>query len=419
MRRRVDRLPKIFYETYYPDIDVMRSIVLPEYLGVVAFGVKAGVILPGDDIVETVSELIEACDGDGLIGDGDIVCVTESVVARSQGNYVTEEEIAYEIRALLGLSAADHLGVLYPIVSRNRYSAVLKGMAKAVPQGKVTVQLSYPVDEVGNQTVSEEYLSERCLGLDDRLTHEDLDGVSFLHPLTGVDYIDLYREIIQGEGAEPYILLCNDPLELVRHDPDGIVVSDIHTRFRTKALLEEEFTNSITLQDIFSRSGPGSWSEWGLLGSNLSSGGRIKLAPREGDLVASKIRDSIEKRTGKSVEVVIYGDGAYKDPSSGIFELADPSTFFGLTDGLKDVRRTGVKYKWLTDTLHGEGKTREYIEQRIEALKKETLELDSPLMEGTTPRRLADVVSSLADLVSGSADAGTPIVVVKGLMRKV
>ncbi len=182
------------------------------------------------------------------------------------------------------------------------------------------------------------------------------------------------------------------------------------------ALVKRVFGNCITLQDICSDKSRSAWSEWGLLGSNLSSGGRIKLAPKEGDKVAVRIQRAIAKGTGKKAEVVIYGDGAYKDPSSGIFELADPKTYFGLTEKLKDRMRTGVKYKWLADILLSQGKNRIEIEDEIEARKKEKQARDSMLMQGTTPRKLADVVSSLADLVSGSADAGTPIVVIKDMM---
>ncbi len=390
--------------------------VFPNYLGVVALGVKAGVILPGDDIVQIVSERIEVCDSDGFLDDRDIVCVTESVVARSQENYVTEDDISKEVQNRLGMSVDGHLGVLFPIVSRNRFAAILRGIVKAVPEGKVTVQLSYPYDEVGNLTLSEDYLRECGWGHDKKIDADDLDEECSRHPLTGVNYVRLYQDIINEAGAEPHVFLSNDPLSILDSEPDGIVISEIHVRERTRALVEKKFRNLITLQDIFSDDSEPAWSEWGLLGSNLSSGGKIKLAPRDGDKVAERIKDEILRQTGKSVEVIIYGDGAYKDPTSGIYELADPETFFGLTRGLMERRRTGVKYKWLTDELLGKGISREEIEERIEILKGQKHEIDSPFMEGTTPRRLADVVSSLADLVSGSADAGTPIILVKGML---
>lgn len=395
----------------------MPKQVLPEYLGVVAFGVKAGVILPGDNIVQTVCESIERCFRDGLIDNGDIVCVTESIVARSQNNYVTDDDFALEVQLKLGVSRSGHLRVLFPIVSRNRFAPILRGIAKAVLKGKVTIQLSYPTDEVGNQTISGEYMLKCDKGLDEKITLEDLAGECFFHPLTGVDYINLYSKIIDEAGAEPEIYLCNDPLAIVEQKPDGIIISNIHDREKTRELVKSVFSNCITLQDIYSDK-RSAWSEWGLLGSNLSSGGKIKLAPREGNKVATSIQNEIAKRIGKKVEVVIYGDGAYKDPSSGIFELADPQTHFGLTQGLFTLKRMGVKYKWLADTLFSEGKNRSEIERQIEAAKQKKLEIDSMLMEGSTPRKLADVVSSLADLVSGSSDAGTPIVVVKGMMSR-
>ena len=394
----------------------MPKKALPKYLGVVAFGVRAGVILPGDDIVRVVCERVEECFRDGLLDDGDIVCVTESVIARSQNNYVTEDEIALEVRDKLGIPDSGRLGVLFPIVSRNRFAPILRGLAKAVPREKLIMQISYPCDEMGNQTVPEEQVLKCNSKHRGKITLEDITDIPFRHPITGVDYLSLYRDIIRESGAEPVMIICNDPLAILEQKPDGVIVSDIHGRRRTRAIIEKHFSNCITLQDICSDKMRGAWSEWGLLGSNLSSGGRIKLPPREGNRVASNIRNEITKKTGKRVEVVIYGDGAYKDPESGIYELADPQTYFGLTEGLKARKRKGVKYKWLADTLLAEGKGREEIESEIEAAKREELEIDSMLMEGTTPRKLADVVSSLADLVSGSADAGTPIVVVKGLI---
>lgn len=394
----------------------MPKKALPKYLGVVAFGVRAGVILPGDDIVKVVCERVEECSRDGLLDDGDIVCVTESVVARSQNNYVTEDEIALEVRDKLGISDSGRLGVLFPIVSRNRFAPILRGLAKAVPKGKLIIQISYPCDEVGNQTVPEEHVLKCDSRHGGKITLEDVTDIPIRHPITGVDYLSLYRDIVRESGAEPVIIICNDPLAILEQRPDSIIISDIHGRRRTRAIVEKHFSKCTTLQDICSDSKRGAWSEWGLLGSNLSSGGRIKLPPREGNRVASNIKNEIARKTGKRVEVVIYGDGAYKDPESGIYELADPQTYFGLTEGLEDKKRTGVKYKWLADTLQAEGKGREEIESSIETAKGEEHEIDSMLMEGTTPRKMADVVSSLADLVSGSADAGTPIVVVKGLI---
>jgi F420-0:gamma-glutamyl ligase len=394
----------------------MKKQVLPKYLGVVAFGVKMGVILPGDDIVQTVYKSIEKCFRDALIEDGDIICVSESVVARSQSNYVTINDIAQEVQLKLGVSQSDHLGVVFPIVSRNRFAGILRGIAKAVSKGRVTVQLSYPTDEVGNQTISEEYLLESGKGVDEKINFTDLAGKRFLHPITGVDYISLYRNIISEVGSREEIFLCNDPLAIVDHKPDGVIIANIHDREKMRVLVRKVFSNCVTLQDICSNKSRSSWSEWGLFGSNLSSRGSIKLAPKEGDKVAVRIQRAIAEGIGKKVEVIISGDGAYKDPSSGIFELADPQTHFGLTEGLMNRMRTGVKYKWLADTLLSQGKNRSEIGREIEVKKQEMQKKESMLMQGTTPRKLADVVSSLADLVSGSADAGTPVVIVKSMM---
>jgi len=376
-----------------------------------------GVILPGDDIVETVYKSVKKCYDDGLVDEGDIVCVTESVVAKSQNNFVNLDYVAEELRKKLAVSENDHLGVLYPIVSRNRLAQILKGIARSVKDGKVTVQLSYPTDEVGNQTIPKNSLYDLGKTLYDKITLSDLAGRSFPHPVTGVDYIKLYYDTIRSERADPDIFLCNNPREIIEHKPDGIIVSNIHERKDTKnEITRFGYENCITLQEICNDKNNEAWSEWGLLGSNLSYGENLKLAPREGNKVAEEIQQRICRGIGKKVEVVIYGDGAYKDPSTGIFELADPMTFFGLTGGLENVRRTGVKYKWLADNLHSQGKSRDEIERKIENMKEKQYEMDDVVMEGTTPRRLPDIVSSLADLVSGSADTGTPVVIVKGML---
>ncbi len=384
---------------------------IPDYIGSLAFGLKMGVILPGMDIVDEVIKALSRCSRDGLLGDSDVICITESIVARAQNNYITVDDIAREIKENLGLSEDSRLAVVYPIASRNRFSLILKGLARAVPLGEIIVQLSYPADEVGNQVIEPEFVHQ--LGKD-TITYEDLGGRSFKHPVTGVDYINLYREIIAGEGARPVIIMSNSPLAALEYNPDGIIAADIHTRTSTCKAISERFENCITLEQVCT-SGR-AYSEWGLLGSNLSSGERLKLAPREGKQLVKKLQSRVKEEFGFDVEVMIYGDGAYLDPTSGIYELADPRAAFAATDGLNCFRE-GVKYKYLADQCyHEEQKTAEEIEAILsECAGRETAQ-DSMEREGTTPRRMEDVLASLADLVSGSADAGTPVVVIKNFL---
>ena len=385
---------------------------LPDYLGPMAFGLKMGVILPGMDIVEKVYEPLARCSADGLLTDGDVVCITESVVARAQNNYITVDDIAREIREKLQLEQTDRVAVVFPIASRNRFSMILKGIARAVSDGEVIVQLSHPNDEVGNRIIDSEFA--RCLDKEP-ITKEDLNGRSFRHPVTGVDYINLYTEIISAEGAKPVIILSNNPLHVLEYHPAGVIAADIHTRVITESVLAAWFENCITLDKICNEGKI--YSEWGLLGSNMSAGERIKLAPRDGQRIVENIQQLVKEKLGHSVEVMIYGDGAYLDPSSGIYELADPRAAFAATAGLNRYRE-GIKYKYLADhCFHEEKKSAAEIESILLESSSRNLPEDSMEKEGTTPRRMEDVLASLADLVSGSADAGTPVVIVKGFIR--
>ncbi|MGM0652755.1 MAG: coenzyme F420-0:L-glutamate ligase [Bacillota bacterium] len=382
---------------------------IPEYIGPMAFGLKMGVILPGMDIVKTIYEPLEKCYQDGLLKGGDVICITESIVARAQNNYITVDDIAREIKDKLHLEEQNRLAVVFPIASRNRFSMILRGIARAVPKGEIIVQFSHPYDEVGNQVVDTDYsrsINKDLIGL------ADLEGKDFKHPLTGVNYIELYRSIIEEEGTKANIILSNDPLQTLNFNPDGVIAADIHTRVITKEKICNIYRNCITLDEICTKGK--AYSEWGLLGSNMSSGERLKLAPRDGKIVVNDLRNEIKERLGITVEVMIYGDGAYLDPTSGIYELADPRAAFAVTDGL-DCLREGVKYKYLADhCFHEEKMNAEEIEAILIDSKKKALAEDSMDREGTTPRRMEDVLASLADLVSGSADAGTPVVVIKG-----
>ncbi len=385
---------------------------MPDYIGPMAFGLKMGVILPGMDIVEKVYERMVDCYRDGLLNNSDVVCITESVVARAQNNYITIDDIAREVKNKLKLPDAGKIAVIFPIASRNRFSMILKGIARAVPGGEVIVQLSFPADEVGNQVVSPDFVLQMNR---DPITLDDIGDRIFKHPVTGVDYINLYRSIIEDEGAKAVILLSNDPRQALQYGPDGVIAADIHKRDKTLKTITDWFENALTLAQLCDEGE--SYSEWGLLGSNMSAGERIKLAPRDGQAVVDALQEKLLAVFNLKVEVMIYGDGAYLDPSSGIYELADPRAAFAVTAGLNCVRE-GLKYKYLADQCyHVEKKTAEEIEEILRSSVERRLTEDCLEKEGTTPRRMEDVLASLADLVSGSADAGTPVVVVKGFLR--
>lgn len=391
--------------------------ILPDYIGVSAFGLKMGIIVPGSDLVAMIGEVLAKCARDGLLDDGDTVCVTESVVARAQNNYVTTADIAAEVRKILQLGPTGRIGVIFPILSRNRFALILKGLAAAVPQGEVVIQLSYPSDEVGNQLLPYDFHETlgKCEG--ELILLEELGKQRFLHPITKVDYIELYNQIVTAQGAACKLILCNDPLQIQNYGLDAVVVSNVHNRQRTQDKLEEQGIKCITLQDLCN-TGTTSWSEWGLLGSNLSTADKLKLAPRDCDVLAGQIQDRVERDLGKRIEVIIFGDGAYCDPSTGIYELADPQPAFGMTKGLRGQYREGLKYKYVVDKMLEEGYDLKAITEHLNKLKNEAFDRTSIEAEGTTPRKSEDLLSSLADLVSGSADAGTPCILIKGFLRK-
>lgn len=384
---------------------------MPAYVGPAAFGLKMGVIVPESNLLEMITDIVADCNGDKLLDDGDVICVTESVVARAQNNYVTVDEIAAEIRSRLQIGANARIGVLFPIASRNRFSMILQAIASAVPQGEVVVQMSWPRDEVGNQIIDEEFASSKGKVYTDTISSEELEGHIFKHPITKIDYLNLYRDTIESQGAKAKVILSNDPQAILNSNPAGVIVADIHSREKTLKALSGK-TATLTLSELCSSPDRPAWSEWGLLGSNMSSGNRLKLPPRDASAFAQDVQREVAEVTGKEVEVIIYGDGAYKDPSTQIYELADPQPVFGATDGFANAMREGFKYKYLADLYHEQGKSCGEIE---EILSKQSYSSQSQMeAEGTTPRRMEDVIASLADLVSGSADAGTPLVLVKG-----
>ncbi len=387
----------------------------PNYIGPAAFGVKIGVVIPGMDLVQEIVEQVKKCVEDGLIDNGDVLCITESVVARAQDNFVTLHQVAAEITSKLQIRKDSRLGVVFPILSRNRFAMILKAIAMAVPHGEVVVQLTWPSDEVGNQIIPDEIMQELGKSYYDIITEAEISGRELLHPITGIDYLQLYREIIQAEGAKATLFFANDPRVIADYNCDGVIAADIHTRNKTKNALQGLVENLISLVDINSDPQEKAWSEWGLLGSNMSAGNKLKLAPKNGTEFVNQVQSSVKRATDKHIEVLIYGDGAYKDPSTGIYELADPRPVFGCTSGFEGVIRKGIKYKYFADLAYAQGKSAEEIEAELKKLMQDGNE-NEQLLEGTTPRQMADIIASLADLVSGSSDAGTPLVVVKGFL---
>ena len=387
--------------------------------GVISRGVRAPIIREGDDIVKLVADCVQrAMAEDGFeLHDRDIVAVTESVVARADGNYASVDDIAADVRAKLG---GGTVGVVFPILSRNRFAICLRGIARG--SKKVVLMLSYPSDEVGNHLFDMDALDES--GIDpyrDVLTLEQYRqafGVR-VHPFTGVDYVDYYRNIIEEEGAEAQILFSNRPEAIVGHAA-SVLCCDIHTRERTRRhILAAGAEKALTLAEILNApvNGSGYCPEFGLLGSNKATEDRVKLFPKNAQQVADGIRDELRARTGAAVEAMVYGDGAFKDPMGKIWELADPVVSPGFTAGLVGLPNE-LKLKYLADNEFA-GLSGEHLTSAIrESIRRKDADLKGRMAsEGTTPRRLTDLVGSLCDLTSGSGDKGTPIIVVQNYFK--
>ena len=387
-------------------------------LGTVVRGVRAPIFREGDNIVKTtVDTVLNALQENGITArDGDVVAVTESVVARCQGNYATCEQIAADVKAKTG---GQTIGVTFPILSRNRFSLLLRGIALGVK--KVVLVLSYPSDEVGNHLVSLDQLDEA--GIDP--WHDVLSLTQFrqafgavIHPFTGVDYVDYYKSIIEEAGAEAEIVFANR-VQAVLDYTDAIICCDIHSRQRSKRLLTAAGAKVVLgLDDLLTApvDGSGYNPQYGLLGSNKADDDRVKLFPRDAKSVAEAIGQAMCDATGKRVEAMVYGDGAFKDPAGKIWELADPVVAPGYTAGLVGTPNE-LKLKYLADKefadLKGEA-LQKAISEKIRAKDAKQSLVGSMVSEGTTPRNLTDLIGSLCDLTSGSGDKGTPIVYIQG-----
>lgn len=387
-------------------------------VGTVSRGLRAPIIRSGDDLVKIVTETVLAAAKDEEYGfkvhDRDIVAMTEAIVARAQGNYASVDDIAADVKAKLG---GETVGVIFPILSRNRFAICLRGIAKGAK--KIVLMLSYPSDEVGNHLIDVDLMDEK--GVDpyrDVLSLEkyrELFGYT-KHRFTGVDYVEYYSELIRESGAEVEIVFANDPRAILTYTKN-VINCDIHTRARTKRILKAAGAEKVFgLDDIMTApiNGSGYNADYGLLGTNKANEEQVKLFPRDCKKLVDEIRAKLFEATGKRVEVMVYGDGAFKDPVGKIWELADPVVSPAYTSGL-DGTPNELKLKYLADNdfadLNGEALK--------DAIKGEIMKKDGSLVgnmasEGTTPRQLTDLIGSLCDLTSGSGDKGTPIVYIQG-----
>lgn len=383
--------------------------------GTISRGIKAPIIKQGDDIVKIVADSVEqAMIDDGFkLKDRDIVAVTEAVVARADGNYASVDDIAADIKAKFGDEA---VGVVFPILSRNRFAICLKGIARGAR--KIVLMFSYPSDEVGNHLFDAELLDDSNINpYTDVLSLEQYRAAFGYakHPFTGVDYVEYYSDLITSENCEVEVVFANKPEAILNYTKNA-VCCDTHTRTRTqKKILKNGGVNVITLCDILNKpvNGSGYQPDYGLLGSNKATEETVKLFPKNAQEVAEAISKEVSARTGVNVEALVYGDGAFKDPVGKIWELADPVVGVGYTNGLIGLPNE-LKLKFLADNDFADLSGEELRNAIIEKIKAKESNLKGNMVsEGTTPRRLTDLIGSLCDLTSGSGDKGTPIIVIQ------
>ena len=384
-------------------------------VGTVSRGIRCPIIRKGDDLAGiVVNSVLTAAETDNFeIRDRDVIAITESVVARSQGNYISVNDIAEDVRKKLG---GETVGVIFPILSRNRFAICLKGIAMGCK--KIVLMLSYPRDEVGNQLLTEDQLDSKNINpYSTVLTlkeYRDMFGEN-KHPFTGVDYVQYYSDLITETGCEVEVIFANHAVEILKYT-NNVINCDIHTRKRHKRILKEAGANVYSMDDLNTEpiNGSGYNERYGLLGSNKATEHSVKLFPRDCTDVVEDVQQQILERTGKHVEVMVYGDGAFKDPVGMIWELADPVVSPASTKGLQGTPNE-LKLKYLADNdfagLSG-AELKKAIEDRIKAKDRNLVgRMES---EGTTPRQLTDLIGSLCDLTSGSGDKGTPVVLVQG-----
>ncbi len=383
-------------------------------VGTTVRGIRTPIIKEGDNLAEIVTKsVINASKEEGFnLKDKDIIAVTEAVVGISEGNYVTVDDIVKDLESKY---PDKEVGIVFPILSRNRFSLILKAIARAM--NKITILLSFPSDEVGNGIMDEDTLSSSPFNLGSIITEKDYNEhfKDFIHPFTGINMVDYYRNLVQSENCEVTFIFSNNPLDILIYT-NNVLTCDIHTRVKTKKALEKANANVYSLTDVMNKpiNNSGFNPNYGLLGSNKSTEERLKLFPKTGDILVQKIKEMILKETGKNVEVMVYGDGAFKDPVGKIWELADPVVSPAYTKGLEGTPNE-IKLKYISDNKYANLKG----DELKEAIKKEIKEKQNNLKGqnislGTTPRRITDLVGSLCDLTSGSGDKGTPVVLVSG-----
>lgn len=385
-------------------------------VGTISRGLRAPIIKQGDDIsLFTVDAVLAAAESENItLRDRDIVAITESIVARAQGNYATIDDVATDVKEKYGENT---IGLIFPILSRNRFSVCLKGIAKGAK--KIVLMFSYPSDEVGNHFIDYDILDEKGVNpWTDILTEAEFTEKfgNPIHEFTGVNYIEYYSQLIKEQGAEVEVIFANNPTAILKYT-DCVLNCDIHTRMRTKKLLKKAGAKIVYgMDEILTKSinGSGYNADYGLLGSNKATEDSIKLFPRDCKELVIKIQEMLKERTGKNIEVMVYGDGAFKDPVGKIWELADPVVSPGYTAGLEGTPNE-IKLKYLADNDLANLKGDELQKAVAEAIKGKDSDLKGQMItQGTTPRRLTDLIGSLCDLTSGSGDKGTPIILIQG-----
>lgn len=383
-------------------------------VGTIVRGIRTPIIKEGDNLADiVVDSLTKASENEGFsFKDKDIVAITEAVVGISEGNYVTVDDIVTDLSEKF---PNKEIGVVFPILSRNRFSMILKGIARSM--NKITMLLSFPSDEVGNGIMSEEILDNSKFNLGSTINEDEYKEYfgSWIHPFTGINMVEYYRDFCHKENCEVEFVFANNPLEILNYEKD-VLVCDIHTRAKTKKLLEKAGANVYSLTDVLNKpvNGSGFNPDFGLLGSNKSTDERLKLFPKTGNTLVNEIQTKLKEKTGKTIEVMVYGDGAFKDPVGHIWELADPVVSPAYTKGLEGTPNE-IKLKYVSDNMFADLKG----DELKDAIKKEIKAKEDNLVGknvslGTTPRRITDLVGSLCDLTSGSGDKGTPVVYVSG-----
>ena len=383
-------------------------------IGTIVRGIRTPIIRENanlEDIV--VNSLLEASKDEGFeFRDRDIIAITEAVVGISEGNYVTVDQIVEDVHSKFNTR---HLGLVYPILSRNRFSIILKSFARSMD--KITMLLSFPSDEVGNGILDEETFEKSSFDLGSVITEEDYmkNFGTFVHPFTGINMIKFYKDLIESENCEAEFVLSNDPTEIVKYTKD-VINCDIHTRYKTKKRLEEMGAHVYGMYEIMTSpvNGSGFNEKYGLLGSNKSTEERLKLFPRTGQTLVENIQRKMKEQTGKNIEVMVYGDGAFKDPVGKIWELADPVVSPAYTSGLEGTPNE-IKLKFVSDNKLANVSGEDLEKAMREEIKNKAKELKGQMItQGTTPRRYTDLIGSLCDLTSGSGDKGTPVVFIQG-----